>query len=283
MKVYFDIITNHTADVHRLPGSAYDSTGQCPYKTKATRPTRTPHGHAFDDRDFTSAADPFPADRPATSASPTRRSSRPRPTRRPRCRPGSTTRRCTTTAATRPSPARTASTATSSASTTSSPSDPQVVKGMIDIYKTGSTIRRRRLPHRHRQARQHGLLAAVRPGPAGPRGAMGNDGLLHVRRGLRRRPARSCRSTRPTGQAAGDARLRLPGQRASTSPRAGARPSCATSSRRRLLHRRRLQRLLAADLPRQPRHGPRRHASCATTPRAGTTSSCCSATSSPTR
>ena len=41
---------------------------------------------------------------------------------------------------------------------------------MIDIYKTWVRGgRRRRLPDRHRQAREHGVLAAVRPGAAGLR------------------------------------------------------------------------------------------------------------------
>ena len=53
-------------------------------------------------------------------------------------------------------------------------------------------------------------------------------------------------------------RLRLPGPPASASPRACRPPGCATSTPPTTLHRRRLQRLLAADVPRQPRHGPRR-------------------------
>ena len=38
---------------------------------------------------------------------------------------------------------------------------PEVVSGMDDIYKDWVGLRHRRLPHRHRQARQHGVLAAV--------------------------------------------------------------------------------------------------------------------------
>ena len=38
IKVFFDIITNHTADVLDYPDSAYDATGQVPYVTKAAVP-----------------------------------------------------------------------------------------------------------------------------------------------------------------------------------------------------------------------------------------------------
>ena len=51
--------------------------------------------------------------------------------------------------------------------------------------------------------------------------------------------------------------------------------------RRRLLHRRRLQRLRTADLPRQPRHGPRRHVPQAR--RRNRRTNCCSGTSWRTR
>ncbi len=37
MKVFFDIITNHTADVLDYQDSAYDTNGQVPYKTKEER------------------------------------------------------------------------------------------------------------------------------------------------------------------------------------------------------------------------------------------------------
>ncbi len=88
IKVFFDIITNHTADVLDYPASAYDANGQVPYRTKedapykdaAGEPVRRPGLH--DDRRRRS--------RPSTrrSPSPTCRRSAPRPTRRPRCRPG---------------------------------------------------------------------------------------------------------------------------------------------------------------------------------------------------
>ncbi|GAA4406957.1 hypothetical protein GCM10023168_22480 [Fodinibacter luteus] len=60
MKVFFDIITNHTADVLDYPDSAYDANGQVPYKTKAEAPYKDAEGDEFDDRDFTFIGDPFP-------------------------------------------------------------------------------------------------------------------------------------------------------------------------------------------------------------------------------
>ena len=95
IKVYFDIITNHTADVIRYQegaGPAYISKDQYPYRTAA--------GTVFDDRDF-AGGNTFPAlapagqppcPRPAVSrsaASPTTRACR-RSSRTSRSRPGST-------------------------------------------------------------------------------------------------------------------------------------------------------------------------------------------------
>ena len=112
MKVYFDIITNHTADV-----IGYAEGARRPYVSKDDEPYRDAAGNVFDDRDFA-----------GTLAS--RRWTRRRASRTRRCSTrrgepqgpgaGSTTSRSTTTAATRRSSARTRSTATSSASTTSS-------------------------------------------------------------------------------------------------------------------------------------------------------------------
>jgi glycosidase len=61
MKVFFDIITNHTADVLDYPDTAYDANGQVPYKTKEDVPYLDAEGNPFDDRDFTMIGDPFPA------------------------------------------------------------------------------------------------------------------------------------------------------------------------------------------------------------------------------
>ncbi|MBM6400078.1 alpha-amylase family glycosyl hydrolase [Phycicoccus sonneratiae] len=67
IKVFFDIITNHTADVLDYPSSAYDDQGQVPYRTKAESPYTDAQGKPFDDRDFTMIGDDFPEVDAATS------------------------------------------------------------------------------------------------------------------------------------------------------------------------------------------------------------------------
>ncbi len=59
MKVFFDIITNHTADVIDYREGAYD------YQSKAAAPYRTADGTVFDDRDYVNQ--PFPDLDPAVS------------------------------------------------------------------------------------------------------------------------------------------------------------------------------------------------------------------------
>ncbi|MEJ1192575.1 alpha-amylase family glycosyl hydrolase [Pseudarthrobacter sp. CCNWLW207] len=54
MKVYFDIITNHTADV-----IGYEDGARRPYVSKDTEPYKTAAGTEFDDRDF-AGSDDFP-------------------------------------------------------------------------------------------------------------------------------------------------------------------------------------------------------------------------------
>ena len=61
MKVYFDIITNHTADV-----IGYEEGARKPYVSKDASPYRDAAGRAFDDRDY-AGGDGFPALDPATS------------------------------------------------------------------------------------------------------------------------------------------------------------------------------------------------------------------------
>ena len=61
MKVYFDIITNHTADVIQ-----YQEASSAPYISKETEPYRTATGEAFDDQDYAGTQD-FPALDAATS------------------------------------------------------------------------------------------------------------------------------------------------------------------------------------------------------------------------
>jgi glycosidase len=69
IKVFFDIITNHTADVLDYPDSAYvGPTGNqtVPYVSKADQPYKDAAGNPFDDRDYASG-DTFPAIDPAVS------------------------------------------------------------------------------------------------------------------------------------------------------------------------------------------------------------------------
>ena len=61
MKVYFDIITNHTADV-----IGYAEGARRPYVSKDDGPTRDAAGNVFDDRDFAGSSS-FPAMSPETS------------------------------------------------------------------------------------------------------------------------------------------------------------------------------------------------------------------------
>jgi alpha-amylase len=61
MKVYFDIITNHTADV-----IGYEEGARKAYTSKDVSPYRTADGTVFDDRDY-AGGDDFPALDPATS------------------------------------------------------------------------------------------------------------------------------------------------------------------------------------------------------------------------
>ena len=67
IKVFFDIITNHTADVQDYPASAYDANGQVPYRTKEEAPYKDAAGQPFDDRDFTMIGDAFPTVDPKVS------------------------------------------------------------------------------------------------------------------------------------------------------------------------------------------------------------------------
>jgi glycosidase len=65
IKVFFDIITNHTADVLDYEDEAYQGGCAVPYRSKAAFPYRDAAGNAFDDRDHAFAATgqqpPFPA------------------------------------------------------------------------------------------------------------------------------------------------------------------------------------------------------------------------------
>ena len=150
----------------------------------------------------------------------------------------------------------------------------------------GRGLRHRRLPDRHHEARQRRVLAAVRAGPADDRRrptATRTSSCSARSRSTAATPPRraSPRTTRPT------TRCRRSSTSRSRTPPAGSRRRASATQRladvlrqRRLVHRRRLQRLLAADLPRQPRHGPDRLLPQDRQPRTPTTPSCSPATGS---
>jgi len=60
IKVFFDIITNHTADVLDYSRDDYAANGTVPYVSKADEPYRDAAGNDFDDRDY-ALGDEFPA------------------------------------------------------------------------------------------------------------------------------------------------------------------------------------------------------------------------------
>ena len=222
MKVFFDIITNHTADVidyrdHKRP--AYGSKDEFPYKDAA--------GREFDDRDYAGTSRFPPLDRERRSR--TRRSCR--PASRPRCPRGSTT---STLYHNRGN--------TTFVGENSQYGDffglddlftehPRVVRGMEDIYK--AWIRDFGIDGFRIDTMKHvddEFWKAFAP-----------DVLRYAHRQGKReffmfgevfdtsRPFTSHFTT--DGPRAGRARLPVPGRGAGTSPRAPGRPTrCATSS-----------------------------------------------------
>ena len=217
MKVFFDIITNHTADVLDYPDSAYvghragavRDQGRGAVQGRLGQRVRRPRLHVV--------GDAFPAVDPKVTLP--LRADLPDPvTRRQDARRGSTTRRCTTTAARRPSPARTASTATSRRataprSTTCGPSGPRSCRA----WRT-STRRGWRRPVSTASASTPSSTSTSSSGSSSPprckgyAADVGQRRLLHVRRGVRRQPGVHV-ALHDRGQAPGDGRLRLPGQR----------------------------------------------------------------------
>ena len=252
MKVFFDIITNHTADV-----IDYQEAHRPAYVSKDREPYRTASGTPFDDRDY-AGTQPLPAARARARASRSRRSTRRTPS----------TSRC-------PSWLNDVTLYHNRGNTTFTgenslygdffglddlfTENPRVVRGMTDIYETwirdfgidgfridtmkhvNDEFWQRFGPDILAYARAHGkqkffmfgevfdttevvhvALPDARPGPGGARLPVPEGGA-----GLRGQLARDRRAAR-------------------------------LLRRRRLVHGRRLQRLPAADVPRQPRHGPDR-------------------------
>ena len=221
MKVFFDIITNHTADVIDYAQEQYS------YRRQGDEPVHAmPTGKAFDDRDY-AGGDTFPALDAGTSVPV--HAGLPRPARRERQGPGLAQRPHAV-----PQPRRLdVLRREHRVRRLLRPRRPvhRAARGRHghdqDLPAVGR-LRHRRLPHRHRQARQHGVLAAVLAGDPGPRQGARQRRLLHVRRGLRRQPVAHV-AVHDAGQAPGHPRLRLPGRGQRTSPQGKAdRPVCAT-------------------------------------------------------
>ena len=204
IKVYFDIITNHTADV-----IDYEE-GQYSYVDKATAPYRDAAGDAVrPGRRTPGDAAPFPALDAATSFPYT-----PVLTPEDADRQGAGVAQrpdaATTTAATRPSRA--------------SRSTYGDFVGLDDLFTEHpdgrrrlrrrlpglGRLRHRRLPHRHRQARQLRVLAAVRRQRARPRRTrVGNDDFFMFGEVYDADPAKLSPYVRDDRHERG-ARLRLP-------------------------------------------------------------------------
>ncbi len=178
MKVYFDIITNHTADV-----IGYTEGARQAYTSKDVRPYTTASGAPFDDRDF-AGTNTFPPLDAATSFP-----------YHPVLDPSEQNLKV-------PAWLNDVTLYHNRGDTTFVgensyygdffglddlfTENPRVVQGMIDIYEhLDRRLRHRRLPHRHDEARRRRLLAAVRAGGAAVRPRPRQDRVLHVRRSLR--------------------------------------------------------------------------------------------------
>ena len=206
MKVYFDIITNHTADV-----IGYEEGARQAYVSKDAVPYRDAAGRVFDDRDYAGTGG-FPA-LDASSSFPYT----------PVLDPAERDLKV-------PGWLNDVTLYHNRGDTTFTGEDslygdffglddlftenPRVVRGMIGIYRTW--IREhghRRLPDRHDEARRRRVLAALRAGDPALRPAAGQARLLHVRRGLRHVEAVPV-ALHDDRQGPGRARLPVPGRRA---------------------------------------------------------------------
>ena len=222
MKVFFDIITNHTADV-----ISYDEE-QYAYVSKDREPYRTAAGTPFDDRDF-AGTDSFPAlsENPNTSFPLTPENN--------------------TGIEKVPSWLNDETLYHNRGDTTFTGEDSLYGDffGLDDLFTEHPQGRQRhgrhlqevdqgdadrRVPHRHHEARQRRVLAEVLARGAAVREGPGHPRVLHVRRGRRRHAPRSRRTTRPrtTSSPCSTSRSR---RRRARSRRSRRPPTgCATSS-----------------------------------------------------
>ena len=219
MKVFFDIITNHTADVIDY------KEGQYTYKSKKSSPYEDAVGTAFDDRDYVNK--PFPRDGARRRPSPTPRSSTRR--RRHREDAGLAQRPADV-----PQPRRldlrrrVLDLRRLLRSRRPVHRAPRGRRGDGRHLQDLGRLRHRRLPHRHRQARQPRVLAEVRA--RHPRRGRAASRTTTSSPSARSTTAtrRSCRSTRPRASCRPPS-TSASSSRGSTSPRA-SRPRCWPTS-----------------------------------------------------
>ncbi|GAA4958256.1 hypothetical protein GCM10023238_26280 [Streptomyces heliomycini] len=164
MKVFFDVITNHTADVVDYEEKSYG------YLSKGAFPYLTKDGEPFDDADYADGSRRFPrvdgGSFPRTPVVPDAK-------KRVKVPSWLNDPEMYHNRATPPSSASPASTATSPARR---PVDRayEVVDGMEKIYSAvGEGLRHRRLPDRHREAQSHGVLDPMGHRPGRLRGKKG--------------------------------------------------------------------------------------------------------------
>ena len=251
IKVFFDIITNHTADV-----IDYEEGNATPTSTRRPSRTATHAGDPFDDRDFVGTGTFPPLD--AGDVVPVHTGVH---------------RRATDETVKVPGWLNDPTYYHNRGNTDFAGEDaeygdffglddlftehPDVVDGMTEIYQAWvdfgiDGFRIDTVKHVNVEFWQ-AFAAAIAAQAEGRR----KRRLLRLRRGVRRQPGVHV-ALHDRGRPAGDARLRLPGQGQRVRPGRPDRRAARPVRRRRLLHRHRLQRLLAADVPRQPRHGPHR-------------------------
>ena len=255
MKVYFDIITNHTADV-----IGYEEGARTAYVSKDTEPYRTAAGQVFDDRDY-AGTNSFPELDPETSFPYTPVLDQDEENLKVPAWLNDTTLYHN----------RGNTTFTGEDSQYGDffglddlfTENPEVVDGFIDIYRTW--VKDFGVDGFRIDTMKHvddAFWQKFGPGHRRLREGQRQAGVLHVRRGpLDGRPRREelHLALHHPRQDPGDPRLPVPGRRPQLRLQGQRQRGAAHVLReRRLVHRRRLQRLRAADLPRQPRHGPDR-------------------------
>ena len=253
LKVYLDVVVNHTADVITPPAARPSWPGRGalprlqaadvrrPAATRAARPSRASRAQLH-------AADADSCFRRHRSEEPGLAERRARAT---------TTAGTSTSQLLRP-PA--SSRATSSGSTTSSPSSPSSSRASREVFGgLDQALQDRRVPRRHGQARRPRVLQGLGAARSASLPRPPACGLRDLRRGRSLRTRSSCRRfVRDRGDSE-RARLPAPGRARALRRRLRRREGHRHATRgRRLLPRPGGVRADARDIPRQPRHRARR-------------------------